>query len=51
MQPVDVIRAYIHARKGVWVDIARPDTAERWNLFWLAYTRAAEWFESHGVQG
>jgi hypothetical protein len=40
---VQLIRAYIHARKGVWVEIAEPDTPERWHLFWHAYHIARQW--------
>jgi hypothetical protein len=43
MEPVQLIREYIHAKKGVWVDIAEPDTDLRWELFWRAYMVAAAW--------
>jgi hypothetical protein len=43
MTPAQVIREYIHAKKGVWVDIAEPDTPQRWQLFWIAYKIAMEW--------
>ena len=46
MTPAQVIREYIHAKKGVWVDIAEPDTPQRWHLFWVAFNVAKQWKQS-----
>ena len=43
MDPVQVIREYIHAKKGVWVDIAEPQTALQWVLFKKALAIAMQW--------
>lgn len=40
---VDIIRSYIHHHKGVWIDIAEPDTPERWDLFEVAFLHADRW--------
>lgn len=40
---VIIIKEYIHAKKGVWIEIAEPDTPERWDLFEAAFQRAMYW--------
>lgn len=39
-----VVRAYIHDRKGVWVNINYPDTPERMALLERAYLVALAWY-------
>ena len=41
-----VVRAYIHQRKGVTVNINYPDTPQRMELLHKAYTIALAWFTS-----
>jgi hypothetical protein len=38
-----LIEAYIFAMKGVEVRINPPDTAERWDMFNVAYLYAYQW--------
>jgi hypothetical protein len=40
----DMIRTYIHEHKGVWIDIAEPDTPEREELFQRAFLVALTYY-------
>lgn len=43
----DVIRTYIHDRKGVWIDIAEPDTPQREELFQRAFLTALSYYATN----